>query len=134
MYKITKLLIFFLVLTFALVCSTCRTPDNNESKSITVTSPLGFPDNEGEWYDGQKYNICWSSTGNISNVKIELYGCESGNTGSYISTIVASTPNISYYAWDIPTGTYDLTTYKIRISDCDDSSVYDDNEGILFIY
>ena len=85
-------------------------------RSITVTSP-----SSGDiWYEGNIYTIRWTSTGSISNVKIQLY-----RGSSLVSTIASSTYNDGSYSWTVPTSLTPSTSYRIKISDASDPSVYD---------
>jgi len=62
--------------------------------TITVTSPNG-----GEsWCVGSSHNITWTSTGSISNVKLEY----STDNGSNWLTILASTANDGTESWLVP--------------------------------
>ena len=83
---------------------------------IIVTSPNG-----GESFQtGSTQNITWYSSGTVgSNVKIELY-----KDDSYLRDIVASTANDGSFSWTVPS---DLSagTYKVKIIDISNSSVYD---------
>jgi hypothetical protein len=75
--------------------------------SIRVISPNG-----GEsWQAGLTHDILWTSSGGISDVKIEL----SFDGGSLWSTIIASTPNDGSYMWDI--GTTPSLNCVMRVSD-----------------
>jgi len=61
---------------------------------ITILSPNG-----GEsWQSGSTYNITWTSSGTVGNVKIQF----SINSGSSWSTIVSSITNNGSYSWTIP--------------------------------
>ena len=88
--------------------------------SITVTEPT----NSTTWTKGQSADITWTSTGTISDVKIDLY-----KGGTFNQTIVSSTTNNGSYTW---TGVYislvDGTDYKVRISSTSDSSVYGESD------
>ncbi len=63
-------------------------------KTITVISPNGPSD---RWHVGDVHPITWSSTGNISNVKIQY----TTNDGLTWNTIIASTPNDGSYNWTV---------------------------------
>jgi len=84
--------------------------------SITVTSPNG-----GEsWQPVTAYNITWTSTGTIANVRIEL-STDSGAT--YGTTIIASTTNNGTYGWTTPN--INSATCRVRISDAADGNPSD---------
>ncbi|MFX1312552.1 MAG: DUF4350 domain-containing protein, partial [Promethearchaeota archaeon] len=91
------------------------TPD-----SITVTHPGGLI----AWEMGTSQNITWSSTGSISDVKIELY-----KDGVFVLEIVASTTNDGSYTWDIPTDLEDGIDYQIKISDVVNPDTYDESSN-----
>ncbi len=89
-------------------------PDVNPN-SITVTAPNG-----GEnWTVGTSRNITWTSTGTISNVKIEY----STNSGTNWTTVVASVSNSGSYAWTVPNTP--ATTCWVRVSDAAASATND---------
>ncbi len=88
----------------------------NEQSSITVTRPQS-----GDiWYTGQSYDIEWNSSGSISRVKIELY-----KSGSRIRTIASSTSNDGRYTWTVSNDLSDGNDYRIKVSDVDNSGIYD---------
>ncbi|MFX1311478.1 MAG: Ser-Thr-rich GPI-anchored membrane family protein [Promethearchaeota archaeon] len=87
--------------------------------SITVTNP----DSLSSWETGMPEEITWTSTGSISDVKIELY-----KDGVSILEIVASTTNDGSYTWTIPTDLEDGTDYQIKISDVSNPDTYDFSE------
>ena len=62
--------------------------------TITVTSPNGGD----SWPAGSSQNITWTTTGTITDVKIEY----STDSGSNYTTIITSTPNDGTYAWMVP--------------------------------
>ena len=80
------------------------------------------PDSLTDWETGTTHAITWTSTGSITNVKIELY-----KGGVFDSEIVASTPNDGSYTWTIPTDLEDGIDYQIRISDVSNPTTYDDS-------
>jgi Leucine-rich repeat (LRR) protein len=63
-------------------------------RTVTVTAPNGGQ----RWFIDTTYAIAWSSTGSISNVKIEY----STTSGSSWNTIIASTSNTGTYNWTVP--------------------------------
>ncbi len=78
---------------------------------ITVTFP-----NSGEMlYAGYMYEITWSGSQTIDNVKIEY----STDSGADWMDIIASTPNNGSYAWIVPEDPAE--TCLIRVSDRDGS-------------
>ncbi|GAH21735.1 unnamed protein product, partial [marine sediment metagenome] len=87
--------------------------------TITVTNP----DSIDSWETGTTQSITWTSTGSITDVKIELY-----NVSILEGVIVASTPNNGSYSWTIPTYLVDGTDYQIRISDASNPGTYNDSD------
>lgn len=85
-------------------------------RSINITSP--FISNS--WETGTTHSISWTSTGNIANVKIELF-----KGGTFELEINSSTPNDGDFSWIIPSGLDNSTQYQIKITDVADSSIYD---------
>ncbi|NYT11208.1 MAG: hypothetical protein GKC03_01495 [Methanomassiliicoccales archaeon] len=83
--------------------------------TITVTSPDG-----GEnWVKGDIHNITWNSTGDVENVKIELY-----KDGSLNTTISATTANDGSFSWNISEGQATGEDFKIKIVAIDDPEVF----------
>ncbi|KKM85512.1 hypothetical protein LCGC14_1288300 [marine sediment metagenome] len=88
-------------------------------RSITVV----VPDSSSSWIFDNIYDINWTSTGTIANVKIELYA-----SAILIMEIVASTTNDGIYSWTIPDTLVNFSEYVIRISDVLDPTMYDDSD------
>jgi hypothetical protein len=86
-----------------------------EKKSITVTSP-GWGT---KWTQGLDAEVKWSSTGAVSKVKIDLY-----EAGTWKQAIVSSTENDGSYTWTVDSKLPESTTYKVRVSDFNDATVY----------
>ncbi|MFX1313840.1 MAG: Ser-Thr-rich GPI-anchored membrane family protein [Promethearchaeota archaeon] len=84
--------------------------------TITITSP-NLTDT---WTIGKSQSIYWTSEGNISNVKIELY-----NISSLVLEINASTINDGEYFWTLPSDLDLNTLYKIKITDISNPAIYD---------
>ncbi|MGE5280051.1 MAG: hypothetical protein ACM3L6_04830, partial [Deltaproteobacteria bacterium] len=85
--------------------------------NITVAAPNG---NEA-WIVGSKYNILWTKTGSIANVKLE-YSTDGG--GTYPSLILASIgAGVGTYEWTIPDDR--SQTCRVKVTDTTDSSVFD---------
>lgn len=91
------------------------------TNSVTLTSPNG-----GEsWNVASSKNITWTTSGSVSNAKIE-YSTNGG--ASYLNTIVASTPASSgSYTWTVANDP--SSTVRVRISDASDPSVYDTSDS-----
>ena len=87
------------------------------AKSLTLDDPANQ-------YGSDTLSITWTSTGSISNVKLEWYN------GSTWATIAASTPNDGSYDWTVP-DTADVSGAKLRITDVltpaieDESATFD---------
>jgi hypothetical protein len=92
-------------------------------KSVTVTAPNG-----GEsWAVGSSHSITWTSSGAISNVKIEY----STNGGAAYAAILASTANSGSYAWTVPNAP--AAACLVRVSDASTSSINDVSKGAFTI-
>ena len=90
--------------------------------SLTVVTP----DSTSVWETDTSESITWTSTGTISDVKIELY------TGDVFEMeIVASTANDGSYNWEIPTDLEDGIDYRIRISDVLNPTTYDESPNFV---
>ena len=91
---------------------------------MTVTSPNG-----GEtWIWGQSHDITWTTTGAITNVKIE-YSTDNGATWT---TLTASTTNDGSHTWLIP---YTSSTHcRVRVSDASNAAVFDVSDGAFNIF
>ncbi len=86
-----------------------------EPEGLTLTAPNG-----GEsWSALSVHNITWTSTGAISEVKLE-YSTDSG--GSW-NLIAANAPNTGSFAWTVPEVESDNAL--VRISDAGDGSPVD---------
>lgn len=94
-------------------------------KSITVLIPNG-----GEsWMIGEQETIFWTSTGPITDVKIE-YSDDGGST--YPHTIIGTTSNVGYFLWDpIPDNPTDLA--MVRISEVGNPAVDDESDEVFSI-
>jgi hypothetical protein len=85
-------------------------------KSITITNPSVA----NSWKTKELHYITWSSTGDIPNVKIELF-----NYSTFAIIIIPSTPNDGNFSWTIPPGLEDSKHYQIKISDASNTSIFD---------
>ncbi|MFW9872922.1 MAG: CARDB domain-containing protein [Candidatus Thorarchaeota archaeon] len=88
-------------------------------KSLTVA----FPDSSSSCAGGTSEDICWTSQGLISNVKIELY-----KDDAFVMVISSNTPNDGVYAWAIPSNLATSDKYQIKISDVADPLISDFSE------
>lgn len=90
-----------------------------EAQSVTATLTLTAPNGGQVIAVASVYPITWTSTGSISNIKIQF----SPDNGNSWSTIIASTPNTGQYNWTVPHVT--STNCRIKIISTSASSVYD---------
>ncbi|MFX1480940.1 MAG: CARDB domain-containing protein, partial [Promethearchaeota archaeon] len=88
-------------------------------KSLTVAAP----DSSSSCTAGTSEDICWTSRGLITNVKIELY-----KDDAFVMVISSNTPNDGVFAWAIPSNLAASTQYQIKISDVADPSISDFSE------
>lgn len=91
-----------------------------ETAEITVTSPTS----SDSWQDYYTYTIRWTSVGFIEDVKIKLY---KGSTFvEEITWLFGYTVNDGEYDFYVsPSENYQGTDYRIKITDYDDTIVYD---------
>ncbi|NUN07635.1 MAG: T9SS type A sorting domain-containing protein [Ignavibacteriaceae bacterium] len=93
--------------------------------TLSVTTPNG-----GEEYQaGKNYNIQWTSSTSIQNLRIEF----STNNGTNWSVITASTPATSgSFSWQIPS---DVSTSqgRVRILDASNNSIADTSDAVFTI-
>jgi hypothetical protein len=98
----------------SLVANTMTDYTADAVPSITVTSPTAASD----WKTGTAYDITWTTTGAVGNVKVELL-----QGGVFNSTIAGSTVNDALLSW---TPGYSLATasnYQVKISDVSNASI-----------
>ena len=89
--------------------------DSGQLNQVEVTTPNGSEN----WQMGSSETITWND--NISsNVEIELY-----RSGTLETTIISSTASDGTYSWSIPTGLTASSSYKVKIIDTANSSLYD---------
>ncbi len=90
-----------------------------ENVEITVTNPTS----SSNWVEWNTYAIQWTSTGDIDNVKIELY--KGATFVEEITSALGYTINDGEYNFYVSTAeNYDGTNYRIKITDYDDPNVY----------
>jgi len=117
------------------VSSTTADPNANTasstSSSFTIYGQLTLdvPSASGiEWAANSAHSITWTTNkGTITNVKLEY---SSDNFVSDVNTIIASTSNTGSYSW---TPTTTGTTFKIRVSDAQDSLVSDASDNYFSV-
>jgi len=90
-----------------------------ETKSITVTEPTSST----IWIKGTSANITWTSTGTISDVKIELY-----RGGTLSLTIDPSTANTGSYTWTVDPSLQNAKNYKVKIICVSVPEIYDESD------
>ena len=88
--------------------------------SLIVTSPFSI----SSWEVGSTQTISWSSTGSITNVKIDLY-----ENSIFVMEIIGSTPNDGSYSWAVSPGHFDSTLYQVKISNAEYGLTYDYSSG-----
>ncbi|MFX0148929.1 MAG: Ser-Thr-rich GPI-anchored membrane family protein, partial [Candidatus Hodarchaeota archaeon] len=96
--------------------SNCYQVDILATNSLNIT----IPDSFSSWESGTSHYINWTSTGTISNIKIELY-----NDDLFVMEITSDTSNDGEYYWSIPLILESSTQYQIKIIDTSNSSIYD---------
>ena len=72
-----------------------------------------------EWDAGTTKEIEWSSTGDIGDVKLELY-----NGDAFIMEIIANTTNDGEFIWVAPLTIGGSDLYNIKITDLSHPSVF----------
>ena len=91
-----------------------------EAKSITVTEPTSST----IWTKGTSANITWTSTGTISDVKIELY-----RGGTLRTAIATSTANTGSYTWTVDPSLPNAKNYHIKIISINVPEIYDESDN-----
>ena len=81
-----------------------------------------------KWYTGRRYEITWSSTGNISSINIEF---RKGGILQYpIKGIpLNNVPNNKSYSWDIKHDVLSGTNWAVRIVDSNKTSIYGESDN-----
>jgi hypothetical protein len=92
--------------------------------SVTVTSPNGGESIEG----GASYNIQWSSTGTVGNVKIQY----STDSGANWTNIASSTSNDGSHSWTAPE--IESSKCYVKVSEASDGNPYDASNQKFTIY
>ncbi len=97
--------------------------------TLTVTTPNRSNLAEGRWIPGMSYCIYWNSTGNISNVEIELWN-ETLQTPfiAFVRDINVSTINDGEYNWTVPLDIKGWSPFYIKIIDVSNPTTYDFSE------
>jgi hypothetical protein len=84
--------------------------------TITVTAP----ETAEVWIIGLTYDINWTSTGTIPNVKIELY-----DGSDYVIDVSGSETNDGLLTWEVPIALNASDQYRIKIIDILHPNVFD---------
>ncbi|KKN37092.1 hypothetical protein LCGC14_0767060 [marine sediment metagenome] len=84
------------------------------SKTIHITSP----DALYSWEVGTTQTIMWTSTGNVGNVRIQIY-----KDGEFLQIVSFSTSNTGSFPWFIPYSLESKDSYQIKIFDYSDLSI-----------
>ncbi|MCJ7582817.1 MAG: GPI anchored serine-threonine rich family protein, partial [Candidatus Aminicenantes bacterium] len=71
------------------------------------------------WECGTSQLISWSSTGNVSNIKIELY-----RNDVFVMEIISSTANDGEVYWVVFSELVSSDHYQIKIIDVSDASIF----------
>lgn len=91
-----------------------------ETAEITVTNPTS----SSNWKDFNTYTIQWTSVGSVEDVKIELY--KGATFVEEITSLFGYTTNDGEYDFYVSSSeNYEGTDYRIKITDYDDTNVYD---------
>jgi len=97
--------------------------------SIAKLKLLVPNDGTQNWQTGTQQTIFWTSSANVSNVKLE-YTINNGVTWTtIINSVAASSGN---YSWNIPS-TAASNNVKIRISDVSNANVIDSSDNVFNI-
>jgi hypothetical protein len=86
------------------------------------------PKSTSKWYTGRRYEITWSSTGNISFVNIEFRKggiLQFPLNGGPLNNI----PNNKSYSWDIKHDVLPGINWTIRVVDSNKSSIYGESDS-----
>ena len=120
---------FILISFFVISCDALTfEPDTNNTSPVTSNSIISitYP-NSGTYYNDNNITINWSSSGDISNVRIQLY-----EDGIYEYNITSNTSNDGSYTWNPSSSVDNGCCYKIRVSDYSNSNIYDETESLYF--
>ncbi|MEO0273589.1 MAG: T9SS type A sorting domain-containing protein [candidate division WOR-3 bacterium] len=105
----------------------CYDQSDTPFEIVQNTLTLLYP-NGGEYFVANRdYPVVWSSTGSISNVRIE-YTLDGGNTWN---TVISSTPNDGSHTFTAPSTP--TNSFKIRISDASNPQISDEGDNFSSI-
>ena len=98
-----------------------NTSSNCISVMVQITNSLTIitPNISSSWECGTSQSISWSSTGIISNVKIELY-----RNDVFVMEIISSTANDGEVYWVVSSELVSSEHYQIKIIDVSDASIF----------
>ena len=100
---------------------------NQSSSSPPKILTLQSPDGGEVINGGDGYDISWTSSGNIYDVRIQF----SQDNGNNWQEITSSTTNDGYYYWQTPLVNSDLCL--IRISEAGNDNLSDESDGLFSI-
>ncbi len=89
---------------------------------LTVVQPNGGD----TLYAGSTFDVTWSSTGSVSDIKIEM-----SINGAAWELITAATPNDGSYLWEVPA--LNFTQVLLKISEADDGTPADVSDAVFTI-
>jgi len=93
--------------------------------NLTVTSPNG-----GQyWQAGTTKQITWQNSNDIINIRIQ-YSSDNGVNWNQIKDTIAAP---KFYNWTIPSGMSPSTISKIKITDINDLSIFDESDSTFTI-
>ena len=98
------------------------------TSGAVATLSVIMPNGGETWSFGDTASIEWSSTGDIGDVRIELF-----KSGGYISTIAASTANDGSYQWQVPSSLSSGDDYSVKVTSLFDNSVADYSDSLFTI-
>lgn len=85
------------------------------------------PKSTSKWYTGRRYEITWSSTGNISLVNIEFR--KGGILQSILKDPLNNIPNNKSYLLDIEHDVSPGTNWTVRVVDSNKTSIYGESDN-----
>jgi len=85
------------------------------------------PKSTSKWYTGRRYEITWSSTGNISFVNIEFR--KGGILQFPLGFPLNNTPNNKSYSLDINHDVLSGTDWTVRVVDSNKTSIYGESDN-----
>ena len=93
---------------------------NPSTTYFTDTLTVETPNSLSSWQTGTSHEIEWVTTGNVSNVKVELYRGD-----VFELEITANITNDGEFSWSIPLSLIDSIQYQIKVTDVSNPLTYD---------